>query len=50
MTRIIGAAAFLTIALAVYAASINPYESGKQSGGYSLQSDHHDDSHTASIR
>jgi hypothetical protein len=26
MTRIIGAAAFLTIALATYAASINPYE------------------------
>ena len=26
MTRIIGAAAFLTIALAAYAASLNPYE------------------------
>ncbi|MDM9624384.1 hypothetical protein QTL95_00650 [Rhizobium sp. S152] len=46
MTKIIGVAAVVTIALAVYAAYLNPYESGRQSGAHSRS----DDSHTASIR
>jgi hypothetical protein len=52
MTRIIGAAAFLTIALAVYAASINPYETRDtpHSHSHSQQSDNRDSDHTASIR
>ncbi|WP_200959516.1 hypothetical protein [Rhizobium sp. Root1203] len=50
MTRIIGAAAFLTIALAAYAASLNPYEARNTAYGYSQQSDNRDSDHTASIR
>jgi hypothetical protein len=50
MTRIIGAAAFLTIALAAYAASLNPYEARNTAYGYSQQSDSRDSDHTASIR
>jgi hypothetical protein len=50
MTRIIGAAAFLTIAIAAYAASINPYETRNAPHGYSQQSDSGNSDHTASIR
>jgi hypothetical protein len=50
MTRIIGAAAFLTIALAAYAASINPYETRSTPRSYSQQVDGRDGDHTASIR
>ncbi|WP_198928679.1 hypothetical protein [Rhizobium sp. AC44/96] len=50
MTRIIGAAAFLTIALAAYAASLHPYEVRTPSSGYSHQADSRDENHTASIR
>ena len=49
-TRGIGAAAFLTIALAAYAASLNPYEARNTAYSYSQQSDSRDSDHTASIR
>jgi hypothetical protein len=50
MTKIIGAAAILTIALATYAASINPYDARKTPHEQSQQVDTRDTEHTASIR
>ncbi|WP_200847813.1 hypothetical protein [Rhizobium sp. 18055] len=50
MTKIIGAAAILTIALATYAASINPYETRKAPHEQSQQTNARDIEHTASIR
>ena len=50
MTRIIGAAAILTIAMAAYAAYLNPYDTRSQQGRYSQQVESHDNGLTASIR
>jgi hypothetical protein len=50
MTKIIGAAAILTIALATYAASINPYDTRKAPHEQSQQTNARDTEHTASIR
>ncbi|WP_200950908.1 hypothetical protein [Rhizobium sp. Root1220] len=50
MTKIIGAAALLTIAAATYAASINPYGPANTSHGYSQQVESRDNGLTASIR
>ncbi|MDQ0560690.1 hypothetical protein QO004_002479 [Rhizobium mesoamericanum] len=50
MTRIIGAAALLTIAMAAYAAYLNPYDTRSQEGRYSQQIESHDNGLTASIR
>lgn len=47
MTKIIGAAAILTIALATYAASLNPYDAGRVQNNQPQQTDDRD---TASIR
>ncbi len=51
MTRIIGAAAMLTIAMAAYAACADPYQSTRsQQGRYSQQIESHDNGLAASIR
>jgi hypothetical protein len=50
MTRIIGAAAILTIALATYAASLNPYDAGKAPHEQSQRIDGRDGQLTGSIR
>jgi hypothetical protein len=50
MTRIIGAAAILTIAMAAYAAYLNPYDARSQQGRYSQQIESRDNGLTASIR
>jgi|EndMetStandDraft_7_1072992.scaffolds.fasta_scaffold143393_2 hypothetical protein len=50
MTRIIGAAAILTIALATYAASLNPYDAGKTPHEQSQRIDGRDGQLTGSIR
>ncbi|MBO9126119.1 MULTISPECIES: hypothetical protein [unclassified Rhizobium] len=49
MTKIIGAAAILTIALATYAA-LNPYDTSKTPHKPSHQTTVSDTEHTASIR
>ena len=50
MTKIIGAAAILTSALATYAASLNPYDTSKTPHKPSHQTTVSDTEHTASIR
>lgn len=50
MTKIIGAAAILTIALATYAASLNPYDTSKTPHKPSHPAPVSDTEHTASIR